>query len=297
MKIVQSFWSKPSLKFKNLNDFDRFNGGWLDKRYNFMSWTLSCLQLNKYYDRVELVTDAEGEALLIDKLQLPYSKVTVTLEDVNHYHNDLWAIGKLYTYSIQEEPFMHIDGDVFIWKKFEEDINNAPLIVQNLDADLPFYYPILNEVEENLAYIPEVVKEQRQKNRIVKSCNAGVFGGNDIPFLKKYCDKAFEFVNKNQEHLDKINVGYFNCIYEQYLFYCMIDHYEKEVQPVLNDLDKGVEGVKIDFNGIPSKVTYAHPANYAKKSETICNHIEHRLMMDYPEHYFHIVDLLEAHKI
>ena len=297
MKIVQSFWSKPSLKFKNLNDFDRFNGGWLDKRYNFMSWTLSCLQLNKFYNRVELVTDEEGAELLIQKLKLPYSSVNVTLEKVNQYHNDLWAIGKLFTYSIQNEPFMHIDGDVFIWKKFDEKINEASLIVQNLDSDLPFYYPILNEVEENLSYIPKVVKEQRLKNRIVKSCNAGVFGGNDIPFLKEYCKKAFEFVDRNIDNLHNINVGFFNCIYEHYLFYCMTDYYHKDVSSILSESEKGVEGVKIDFNGIPNRVTYAHPANYAKKSQTICNHIEHRLMMDYPEYYFHIIDLLSSHKI
>ena len=131
MKIVQSLWSKPNqgLPFSEKNKL-----GWPDRKYNYFSWALSVLQFKQYYDEVELVTDKEGYQLLIDKLGLPYSRVQVLLDDVNDYPPRLWAIGKIYVYNIQEQPFIHADGDVFIWKKFDERFESAPLVAQHWEG-------------------------------------------------------------------------------------------------------------------------------------------------------------------
>ena len=122
MKIVQSFWSKPhSDALINVWE-SRSHGGWLDDKYHYMSWALSSYQLRKYYDEVELVTDAAGKELLIDILNLPYTNVVVKLDEINDYDRDLWALGKVYTYSLQQSPFLHVDGDIFIWKPFEKKL-------------------------------------------------------------------------------------------------------------------------------------------------------------------------------
>jgi hypothetical protein len=67
MKIVHSFWSKPG-QSKIKTEFGRSDGGWLDRKYYYMSWALSCLLFRKLYDKVELVTDKAGEDLLVQKL-------------------------------------------------------------------------------------------------------------------------------------------------------------------------------------------------------------------------------------
>ncbi len=85
MKIIQSYWSLPSeSRDKDVNG--RSNGGFLDARFNYMSWALSCLCLKRFYKDVELVTDEKGKKMLIDTLKLPYTKVTVCLDDLNHYN-------------------------------------------------------------------------------------------------------------------------------------------------------------------------------------------------------------------
>jgi hypothetical protein len=68
MKIIHSLWTKPLFKNKNLNAFDRFMGGWSEKRFNYMSWTLSCLQFKSFYENIELYTDEYGKKILIDIL-------------------------------------------------------------------------------------------------------------------------------------------------------------------------------------------------------------------------------------
>jgi hypothetical protein len=130
-KIVQTLWTKPVFE-DNSNIHQRFHGGWLNKKYNFMAWTLSCLQSKKFYENVELVTDARGKLLLIDNLELPYTNVRVELDCLNNYPNILWTLPKIYTYSIQDEPFIHIDGDVFIWEKFHEKIESANYVHSKL---------------------------------------------------------------------------------------------------------------------------------------------------------------------
>lgn len=115
MKIVQSFWSKPMLMNDNSDAIFRSNGGWTDRIYFYMSWALSCLKFKEIYNEIELVTDINGKHLLYDILELPYTNVVTKLDDLNDYNHNLWALGKLYAYKLQQEPFIHVDSDVFAW--------------------------------------------------------------------------------------------------------------------------------------------------------------------------------------
>lgn len=81
-----------------------------------MGWTLSSLTLRKYYEYVELYTDTHGFDVLIKQLQLPYSKAKVVFDDRTRYPKGLWALPKIKTYSLQEKPFIHVDGNIFIWE-------------------------------------------------------------------------------------------------------------------------------------------------------------------------------------
>lgn len=62
---------------------------------------------------------------MIDDLKLPYTKVHVVLDELNDYHKNLWAIGKIRTYQLQEEPFIHIDGDVLFGNRLTGYLENG----------------------------------------------------------------------------------------------------------------------------------------------------------------------------
>lgn len=70
MKIIQSFWTG------NVSDTSK-TYGWLSSKYHYLGWILSVNQLKKFYTQVELVTDSYGYDILIEKMNLPYSKVHV----------------------------------------------------------------------------------------------------------------------------------------------------------------------------------------------------------------------------
>ncbi|OXG09134.1 hypothetical protein BC749_10348 [Flavobacterium araucananum] len=296
MKIVQSLWIKPSLKKENVNVSDRNKGGWFDKKYNYMSWALSCLQFKKYYDKVELVTDALGYDLLINKLELPYTKVDVSLDVLNDYHPDLWALGKIYAYSIQDEPFIHADGDIFIYKKFEESFEKSALISQNLEKGFDYYDQVFTSIKENFDYVPDYLYESQSKNNQIIAVNAGLLGGSSLDFMKEYTAEAFRFVDNNTANLDKINIGMFNTVFEQFLFHSIAEKKEIDVSYYLSNVNHVFDGLA-DFTALPNKGAYIHTVGIYKRVKYICDLLAHRLLTDYPEYYYKIMTLIRTNQI
>ncbi len=291
MKIVQSFWSAPSFRQSHAIQ-NRSAGGWLDASYNYFSWAYSCLQFKKYYDEVELVTDTRGKEILIDLLELPYSNFTTQLDCLSGFDPDLWAVGKLHAYKLQDGPFIHADGDVIIWDRFDKNLEDSDLLAQNVDMDFEFYHDTLSQIKAHFTYIPEVIPQyfSSDGNKVV-SINAGIIGGKRTDFFKSYVEEALLFIHKNGHHLDKIKKGKFNTIFEQYLFACMARSQNIKVNyfhntPV-NDYTEFV-----DITNIPRKSQYFHPVGLFKKEEHIGRELEYRFRMDYPEHYFHIAELI-----
>lgn len=284
MKIVQSFWSG------NLTDF-RNNYGWLSYKYNWMSWLLSCHQLVKYHKEVELYTDRFGYEILITKLQLPYTKVHVILDDLNDYHKDLWAISKIKVYEMQNEPFLHIDGDVFVWNSLEDKFKNAALITQNLEITADCYIKMWNEISPNLSYMPIEIENYHKYTKNF-ACNMGVVGGNDIDFFKEYTKRSIDFVDKNRSSLPENNFHNFNLFFEQILFYQLAKIENKEIKFLFDEVfDDGEYIGFAEFQEVPDK-TYLHLLGVYKRNPHVCKAMEVYIMKNYPESYSKIARLV-----
>lgn len=294
MKIVQSYWSKPSSKGADLNPNNRNLGGWLEKKYNYMSWTLSCLQLNKFYGEIELVTDKSGYKLLIEQLELPYDKVNVTLDSLNGYHPNLWALGKIYTYGKQDEPFIHVDGDVFIWKKLPNEIEEAELCAQNYEIDEPGYEHVYHHVKRHFKYFPKFMDTIR--NGIITSVNAGIIGGHNLSFFKEYASVVFEFVDKNIDGMAGLDTGSFNMFYEQFLFLRLAEQKVVDIKFLVDDQRKLLDK-HVNFTGVPSTTSYIHTVGAFKKRRETGKLLEHMLKSYYPNHYYRLIDLLREHRV
>jgi len=291
MKIVQSYWSRPS-KFKDEGKFGRTVGGFLDERFHYMGWALSCLTLKKWYKNIELVTDSVGASLFINQLNLPYTSTSVCLDELNHYHPELWAIGKIKAYQIQTEPFLHIDGDIFIWKKLgNTSFHQKPLIVQNIDLDYPWYSEMMVAIEKNFEFVPTEIYDAYKIRKDFTAINAGIIGGNDLDFFQTYTQCAFEFVDRNLDCLKQINIGLFNNVFEQYLFYCLAQSQNKTIESLFNLKPHSEFTELMNFNLVPKIKTYVHLMGFAKKNIYACEQIEMRLKYEFPNYYAHFVKL------
>ncbi|WP_298547721.1 DUF6734 family protein [uncultured Aquimarina sp.] len=283
MRIVQSFWS---------GGVDNFNSsyGWLSSKYHWIGWILSSYQLAKYHKNVELYTDSFGKKILIDYLNLPYTKVHVVFDDLD-YHKDLWAIGKIKTYQLQKSPFIHVDGDVFVWESIDSKFEKSPLIAQNLEVTTAYYGEMWNNIAPNLDFIsPDIENYNNGSNNY--ACNMGIVGGHDISFFHEYTSKSIEFVNKNKHIWNEINAFNFNIFFEQVLFYELAMNKKIEIDFLFNEIseDNNYKGFG-DFNKVPDK-TYLHLLGVYKRNPSVCKAMEIYVMKYYPETYSILMNII-----
>ncbi|RYJ39614.1 hypothetical protein NU08_1283 [Flavobacterium anhuiense] len=277
MKIIQSFWSG------NLNDLT-CNYGWISYKYNWLSWILSSHQLVKFHEEVELYTDRFGYEILIEKLNLPYTKVHVVLDDLNNYPKDLWAVSKIKVYQMQNEPFLHVDGDVFVWESLDAKFKNAAVLTQNLEITADNYKKMWDKISSELLYVPvEMEKYHKAPNNF--ACNMGVVGGNDIDFFRQYSKTSIDFLDKNIAASSKINCLNFNLFFEQILFYQCAQNMGVKLDFLFDEIyNDGYYDGFAEFQDVPEK-KYLHLLGEYKRNPAVCKAMEVYVMRNYPECY------------
>lgn len=288
MKIIQSFWSQ------NLENPLNDNYGWLSEAHNWLSWILSANQLAKFYE-VELYTDQKGYEILINQLQLPYHKVHVVLDELNHYHKSLWAMPKIKTYSLQNEPFLHVDGDVFIWKAFSDELLSGDFISQNLEITTEYYEEMWNDIYPNLVYVPAEMQDYIS-NKNNYAYNMGIIGGGNYEFFKKYAAASSDFVDQNTSVWNSINGFNFNIFFEQVLFYNMIKKSSDKVNCLFSDTPNDNNYIGFgDFDKVPNQKTYLHLLGTYKKSVRVCSNLETYVIKEYPQYFERLRKLFPFH--
>ncbi|MHA7057972.1 DUF6734 family protein [Aquimarina sp. M1] len=286
MKIIQSFWTKPT--YHNSDDANaRFNGGWPNQKYAFYSFALSALTINKFYRKNELFTDHRGKELFDNILELPYSDIHTSLEKINNYHPKLWAFGKLVTCADQNEPFLHLDNDIFIWDKIPYDFNQYDIIAQNIETDFPGYAKTFKYMLANFDSIPNELINNYYKNGRILAHNAGFIGGKNNEFFKELYDTAQCLIKNNQHHFPHIDIGIFNTIFEQQLGYAITEKNNLNVQYLFENVQPNFTEI-IDLSTVPLISKFIHCIGFAKKSIFACEQIEARLQYHFPDYYKNI---------
>ena len=203
-KAIYSLWTKP------MNDF---SVGFNSEEIFIKCLSISLEMSKNYFTHVELVTDIKGKELLIDKYGLPFTSVSIELEealkDIDSKH---WAIGKIYTCKIQKEPFIHIDNDVIWSKKPHIDLLSADACFQQSEVmkdvglgHIRPYNNLINNFRLDSKYINWDFKE---------SYNCGIIGFNRLDILDIWWDEALKYI----EYVDNCNMGYeiTSLIFEQF---------------------------------------------------------------------------------
>ena len=279
----------------NTDAIFRSNGGWCKKIYFYASWALSCLRFNDLYNHVDLYTDSYGKKLLYDTLELPYTNVSTDLDCLESFDHNLWALGKIYTYSLQTQPFLHVDSDIYVWKRFDENILSADVIGQSLEVNYSLNIEYYNQIEKDLLYVPDAIQAEREKTKDIIQVNAGVMGGNDMSFFKGYTSEAIKMIKKNYNHLFNLhptNKGNFNMVVEQFLAYCLYRKTNANLKTILEG-----EYNLADFSNVPQYATYIHAIGTLKKFSNIGDYVIERLAFEYPDYYNRILNLINKNMI
>lgn len=275
MKIVQSFWSKPYLKYRNGAEHCP------EIKHVFLSWCLSCLKARQFYREIELVTDTWGREILIDILKLPYTKVDLRLDEINQHDCDFYSIGKIVAYGMQREPFIHMDGDVFLWERFPAHIENASLIGQNYEFNFPRYKEMMKVVT---ARLPLLTGNWATDPTKIWAINMGIAGGRDIAFFQEYSRNVLEFVDTHSavinslRHYDKLLL---NLFFEQVYYFQLATSKKIDIDVFFAEMDSSFE-ILLDFERAQSQTKYIHLIGSSKTETRYCKIVEQLLAKEFP---------------
>lgn len=216
MKAVMSWWSLPA---KNPYQNKRFS------RLDLILWSLSSAYAKKHFGSVTLYTDAEG-AILFNKFRsvLSFDEVIVCLDDLNdrcYSDINIWSLGKLYVYSKMEEPFIHIDYDLFLRNIPESNFLSAPVFSLHPEfyhvgwGGQEMFYP-KDKLLFAFLYLPDSWKEALVKDEHYPY-NMGIFGGDDLDRIKSFANEALDVgLNRLNEQSKIIESGFTSAFVEQF---------------------------------------------------------------------------------
>jgi len=93
----------------------------------------------------------------------------------------------MYTYSLQEDHFLHLDFDVFLFSKLPDFIEQADVFAQSRERFSNRYFYTEGVVLEELPYYkwvdPRPLKER-------EATNVGIVGGKNTSFIREYAKDA-----------------------------------------------------------------------------------------------------------
>jgi hypothetical protein len=295
LKAVWSLWTKPLTHSRRR--------GWLSHKHHLLSWILSFESAKRFYPETVLITDDEGARLLVDELGLGFTQVSTELNELDGQDPDWWALGKLYAYQAQTEPFVHIDSDVFLWQPLPDRLARADVFVQNPEpfAHGVFHYQPEN-VEQALAahgWLPAewLWYRRARRDRQQGEC-CGIFGGTRIDFIRHYTGQALRLLNEpsNRRGWERVaNKVDSMLLLEQYLLAACVAYHA-------SNSDSPFTGLHLAylFNSFAeafspdcaARAGYTHLIGDAKSNSAVADRLESRVRRDYPERYERCLSLV-----
>lgn len=234
--------------------------------------------------------------MLIDGLGLEFDSVSTELNVLENHDPNWWALGKIYTYRLQTEPFIHIDSDAYLWKPLPVNGETA-LFAQNPDyfvVGASYYMPERFEaVIRNIpgGWLPKEWKWYRSSGYAQRTEWCGIFGGSQIDFIRYYANLAIELVEHPANQTAWLNLSAAierNILVEQYLLSACVEYYRNQADSAYRELDIQYLFNSVDDAFNPQKATeagYTHLVAGAKQDQEIASKVERRVMKDYPEEY------------
>lgn len=286
-RAVWSLWSKPLL--------ERAAGtNWGTARHHLLSWVLSFETARRHYPRTALVTDDAGAELLVDRLGLPFESVSTRLNRLADRDPRFWCFGKLHAYAAQEEPFVHIDADVYLWRRLPPAVEAAPVLAQNPELFRLGYSDYRPEMIEGAVraaggWLPDEFRVPGPLGSELRGACCGIFGGRDTAFVRHYADLACRLI----EHPDNApawralgDPGAYTVTVEQFTVEACASYHAGRAGSPFRDVrfaylfeSEAAAYARAGTEG------YTHLIGGAKADPAVLDQLDRRVRADYPDWY------------
>jgi hypothetical protein len=203
-----------------------------------LSWVTSVKLAKLHFKNVVLVTDNWAWDNIFSKLDLPFDEVKLTLDFIDEATN-MWAISKAHAILEMNEPFLHIDSDVFIWEALDKKYLMSNVLVQSNESSNSYtqtdFYNQLEKLHTlHFTGTNVYLDNSNMSERDIYAYNCGVVGGNDVEFLRKWATQMVETANAIDSiipSIDELDFAPFDTMVwvEQSLLLLMAEHHNIDV--------------------------------------------------------------------
>jgi len=286
MRAVWSLWTKPL--------FEGPGDRWIDLKANLLSWILSFETVRAIYPETGLYTDSPGADLLVEGLGLNFQSVSTQLDTLQGHDPGWWALGKLFAYASESEPFIHFDSDVFLWRALPEEITASALVAQSPE--------VLTE-ERKLYYRPEVLESAVAKAGkgwlpkewiwyrnafpgVPYAVCCGILGGHDLEFIHRYAGLAFEMLGRaeNAGAISAIERKHDHMVLTEQFLLAAVLEYERSVLGSTREVGYLFSSPECANTEAP-RLGYTHFIGGSKRNPRLIAKVEDRVRSKYPETY------------
>src|SRR6516225_3493918 len=286
MRAVWSFWSKPFRAY--------YAPIWGTSRNHALAWVASVQSAAQHYPDTMLVTDSAGARLLVDRLGLQFSEVSTCLDGFQEHDPGWWVLGKLVAYGMQTVPFVHIDSDVFLWKRLPADLDSAAVLAQHPE----FYGPDqtiyrTEDVERAFAetggILPIEWRWARANSDGLIADNCGIVGGCDVAFLRHFAATALELIERPEnaagwsQHPNKWPFVY---IVEQFMLSACVGYHQFHPGSACKGVRAGFLFRSWDGARDPREAEqrgFTHLMGWSKRVPAIMHRLSERVRKEWPE--------------
>jgi hypothetical protein len=259
-----SLWTKPCVDGKS--------HGFRSVEEMIESLILSVNVAKKHYPDIHFYTDKLGYEWIKPHLdQLPFTKIEVCLDDFNWVPDVYWSFVKVYVYTLQKEPFIHIDNDVFLWDKIPEYIlEGKDFVFQETE---PMTWGAYDFYNRGLKIYSHAVHKDIEIKDIAVNCgifacltDAGLNLLNDYyKYGKYFVDHADLKADIDKEPNSQRWLA--SVIIEQVYIYSLIVR------------DKLKWGTLLNEERSSYRMRYSHMVAHFKRQELIVNRIKERIQL------------------
>jgi hypothetical protein len=222
--------------------------------------------------------------------------VSCALNALGDLDPDWWAVGKLYAYRFQTEPFVHIDSDVFLWARLPPGLESAPVFAQSPETFDPerdeHWYP-LRAVERSFSAhassrLPDAWRWYSARPGPLVAVNCGIVGGQRTDVLNAYAELGIRTVEapwNAPAWASWGDKGFCNVLVEQFLLTAAVEH-RRATAPGERDLRVAylfpTDSAPYDPR-CAEAAGYTHLIGGAKRHPELMADLEARMWAEFPE--------------
>jgi len=239
---------------------------------------LSILYACKWYSAVEVYVDK----IAYDFLKYLPCKIILTKFDNNP---KLWMKSKIDIIKLQNEPFIHIDNDVFLKQKI--DLSFDTILVERNDVAYQNY-------DSLVVFFSKYSKELKywlQKPNLIPSC--GVLGFAEKKLQNNFVEAFNQFERVFNKYQKEYNSYLKKCgeigeylepclVLEQYNLGCMLEKENIKYKLLLEG------GTEAEQSKNATRLGYSHLHGSAKYDPKVVKRIHYLFETTFPEHYIQI---------